>query len=233
MNLSNLRKLCRLSVPAAKKSRITTPSLDLIINEVVKDINARLKLLNQDEKFNVVADQYRYDLSDSEETVTRFSKIDNLGLYWNAGSATSPDWKRLYSKTVKWLDKNFPQWRDADSSNPMYYAKKGRYLYICPTPDTALSSGFWLYYIQNPVPMSSNSSYPFGGTVEISEYSILTDAIIAGVRATILPMIGKPEQRQQAFTEYLNIIELKRRVLREILDITSTKEARIKIPHIC
>lgn len=230
MTLGNLRTLCRLIVPEAKASRVNNTNLTLTINTVVQDINARLKLLNQDEKFNVVAEQYKYD---SSGIVSRFFKIDNLGLYWNAGSATSADWRRLYPRTLKYLDNNFPQWRDADSGDPLYYAKKGRYLYIYPTPDTALDSGFWLYYIQNPIPMSSDSSYPFGGTSEIPEYSILTDCIIAGVKFWILPMTGKSEQRQQAFTEYLNAIEIKRRVLRENLDISSDKETRIKIPHVC
>lgn len=233
MNLGNLRTLCRLSVPAAKTSRIKPANLDLIINEVVKDINSRLLLLNQDDKFNAVADQYKYDLSNSEETVIRFSKIDNLGLYWNNGTASSTDWKRLYPKTLKWLDKNAPQWRDADSADPMYYAKKGRYLYIYPTPDTAGDNLFWLYFIEQTQVMSNNAHFPWGHATEIPEYSILTDVIIAGVKSFILPMIGKPEQRQQAFAEYIILVEQKRRVLAENPDINSTKEARIKIPYVC
>ena len=78
MNLGNLRTLSRLTIPGAEISRINPTNLDIIINVVVKDINARLRLLNQDEKFDVTDGQYKYDLGDSSETITRFCKIDNL-----------------------------------------------------------------------------------------------------------------------------------------------------------
>ena len=233
MNLGNLKILSRLSIPGAKVSRIKNTNLEIIINVVVKDINARLMLLNQDEKFNVVADQYKYNLGDSSETVTRFSKVDNLGLYWNAGSASSTDWRRLYPKTVKWLDKNFPQWRDADSGDPLYYAKKGRYIYTYPTPDTALTNGFWLYFIEQTRTMAQSTHYPFGYTTEISEYSILTDVIIKGIEWWTKPMVGKKEQQADIFKEYLALLEIQRSVLKVNLDISSDKEAKMNLKKVC
>lgn len=230
MNLENLRTLSRLSIPSAKTSRIKLANLDLIINEVVKDINARLHLLNQDEKFNVVADQYKYDLS---EIVSRFSKIDNLGLYWNAGTASSTDWRRLKPVTVKYLDKNFPQWRDADSGDPIYYAEKGRYLYTYPTPSEALTDGFWLYFIENPISMSSDSDHPFGNDIEIPEYSILTDVIIAGVKNWIQPMMSTKEQPTGTLQTYLSLLEIKRAVLKVNLDISSDEGSKLKIKKVC
>jgi hypothetical protein len=233
MTLANLKTLCRLNVPAAKASRISDTNLTLVINTVVQDINARLKLLNQDEKFNVVAEQYKYNLGDSDETVTRFSKIDKLGLYWNAGSATSPDWRRLTTTTVKWLDKNFPQWRDADSGDPLYYAKRGRYLYLYPTPDTALTDGFHLYFIEGTRAMSSNSHWPFGYDSEIPEYSILTDVIIKGVEVWLKPPVGKKQEGSSAFIEYLNLLEMKRRILSESPDISSDQARKMKLEKVC
>lgn len=233
MNLGNLRTLCRLTIPGAKTTRISNATLDIIINDVVKNVNQRLGLLNQDEKFNVAADQYKYDLSDSSETVTRFFKIDNLGLWWNAGSASSTDWRRLYPKTIKWLDKNFPQWRDASSGDPLYYAKKGRYLYTYPTPDTALTDGFWLYFIEQTIAMSKDSDYPFGNTSEIPEYSGLADVIVKGVEWWIKPMIGKKAQQPAVFKEYLALLDIQRTVLRTNLDISSDKKAKIHLKKVC
>ena len=231
MNLGNLRVLARLTIPEAKINRINNTNLDLIINEVVKDINLRLKLLNQDEKFDVTAEKYKYDLSSSAETVTRFAKIDDLGLYWNAGSSTTPDWTRLIPKTLKWLDDNIPQWRDAGSGDPLYYAKKGKYLYIHPTPDTALTDGFWLYFIEGAQAMSEDAHYPFGYSSEIEEYAILTDAIIKGIEWWITPMVG--EEKGSILEEYLAILNIKKSMLKENLDITSDKETRLRVPHVC
>ena len=233
MNLVSLRTFSRLTIPSAKKSRISPTNLNLVINEVVKDLNIRLKLLKQDDKFNVVADQYKYDLSDSSETVSRFAKIDNLGLYWNSGSATSPDWTRIVPKTLRWLDKNVSQWRDAESGDPMYYAKKGKYLYTYPTPDTALDNGFWLYYIENPTSMSKNSDFPFGATTEISEYAFLSKTIIKGVESWLLSSIGKEQLAQTAFQTYIGMVEDNRKTLQYNLDITSDKEVRLRISRVC
>ena len=236
MNLGELRTLSRLTVPALKTARISNSNLDKIINYVAKDLNVRLNLLNQDEKFNVVANQYKYDLGDSSETVSRFAKIDDLGLWWNAGTATSTDWKRLEPKTMKWLDKNTPQWRDASSSDPRYYAKKGRYLYIHFTPDTALDDGFWLYFIEQTQPMVTTAHYPFGYETEIPEYSILTEVIIKGTEYWTLPVIGKKDEQVQAgvLKEYLALVEDKRKVLDVNLDITSDKEAaKMSIKKVC
>ncbi len=233
MNLGNLRTLSRLSVPSAKKARISNSNLDMIINIVVRDVNARLRLLNQDSKFNVVADQYKYDLSSSSETVERFGKIDNLGLWWNAGSASSPDWRRLYPKTLKWLDNKFQQWRDQDSTDPLYYAKKGRYLYLYPTPDTALTDGFWLYFIEQTQTMSEDAHFPFGFDEEISEFSILTDVIIKGVEWWSKPMVGKKGEQRGILQEYLALIALQRAVLRTNLDISSDQQAKIHLKSVC
>ena len=233
MKLSELRTFSRLSLPGAKKNRITNTQLDTIINVSANDVNIHLGLLPQDSKFNVKADQYKYDLSDSEETVERFTAIDNLGLYWNSGTAASPDWSRMETKTLKWLGNNFPQWRDAGSGDPQYYAKKGRYLYLYPTPDTALTDGFWLYFIEKAPTMSANGDYPFGNSVEIPEFSILSDVIIKRVEWWIAPMFTKGVSKANILAEYFAMIEEKRALLNKNLDITSSKNARMSLKKVC
>ncbi len=233
MNLGNLRVFSRISVPSAKVSRISNTNLDIMINEICRDLNARLHLLRTDGKFDVVADKQKYDLSDSDETVDKFSKIDKMGLWWNAGSASSPDWRRVIPKTVKKLDKDFPGWRNQNSADPIYYAKHGRFIITYPTAATALTSGFWLYYVENPVPMSENSDYPFGNTSEISEYSFLSKTIIKGVEAWLEKPVGKDKESTQAFAEYLIMVEDARGMLAQSLDIQSDKEARIKLRSVC
>ena len=233
MNLGNLKTLGRLVVPAAKSARIKDAPLTLIINEVCRDLNARLKLLVTDEKFNVVADQYKYDLSDSSETVARYFKTDKMGLWWNDGTAASPDWKRLLPKTVKWLDKNVSGWRDQDSGDPKYYAKRGKFLTLVPTPDTALTNGLWLNFIENTQDMAKSTDYPFGHETEIPEYAFLTKTILKGIECWIKQPVGKDRESSQAFGEYMLMVEDARGILAESPDIQATKEARIKLKHVC
>ena len=159
MVFSDLKRVIVGLIP--KANEVSNELLELAINETVRDINSRLFLLKENSKFDVAADQFLYDLSDSGETVSRFLKID-IGLWWNAGTAANTNWKKLYPRTLKYLDKNFPQWRDANSSNPLYYAKDGKYLTIYPAPDTDLTEGFWLYFIENTRNMTSKDHYPFG-----------------------------------------------------------------------
>lgn len=233
MTLSNLKKLARLQVPGAKKNRVSPATLELIINEVTTDINARMRLLRTDDKFGVTADQYKYDLSDSSETVDRFFKIDKLGLWWNAGSVSSTDWRRLFPKTFNWLDKNFLGWRDLGSGDPIYYAKQGRYIITVPAPDTTLANGFWLYFIENARNMSSSSHYPFGYGVEIPEYAILTDVIIKGIEVWLKHPVGKKREGSEAMVEYRGLILEKQGILADNPDIKSDDKTKIHLARVC
>ncbi len=230
---SVLQTLARSAVPSAKKARVTPVILKVIINDVCRDINARLHLLSTDDKFNVVADQYKYDLSDSSETVDRYFKTDKMGLWWNAGTASAPDWRRLFPKTLKWLDKNFEGWRNQDGDDPIYYAKHGRFITLYPTPDTALTDGFWLYYIENTINMDKSTDYPFGNTVEIPEYSSLTYLIIKGVEAWLDRPVGKDQEGSQAFIEYIGMIEDAKLKIKGQLDIQSDRKTKITLPVVC
>lgn len=233
MNLDNLETLCRLTVPGAKDKRVTSPRLQLIINQVVNNINFRLRLLRTDDFFGVTADKYKYDLSSSDETVSKFAKIDKPGLWWNAGTADSPDWKELRPRTLKWLDKNRPKWRNASSGDPEFFVKHGKFLYIHPTPSADLAGGFHLYFIERTETMTQSGHYPFGYDIEIPEYAILTDVILKGVEYFLLPMVGKKDSQRSVLQEYQVLIEQKRRELHFNPAIASSGDARLRLPHVC
>lgn len=233
MNLSNLRTMSRLLVPELKTGRMENGQLDLIINMVIRSINGRLCLLKEDSKFNVIAEQYKYDLSNSSETVNRFFKVDKPGLYWNRGTTASPDWKKLDPKSLEWLDENVPQWRNADSGDPLYYAKEGKYLLVHPTPDTTLSNGFWLYFIENTRDMTSDGHYPFGYDTEIPEYKILDDAIIEGIRAWLQAPVGEKDAQNPIFANFIRLLNEKKKDLGKALDINYDKNAKIHLNPVC
>lgn len=233
-NLGNLRLLSRLNVPRAKTSRVKNATLDLIINEVVRDINARLKLLRTDAKFDKIAEQYKYDLSKVSETVDRFYKIDEMGIWWNSNTAAVVNYRRLFPRSMKWLDKNQEGWRNQGSGDPRYYAKHGRFLIFHPTPAVTLTDGFWLYYIENTRDMSSPSHFPWGYTVEIPEYAFLTDLIIKGVEVWLKPTVGKKPEGSAAMTEYRALTTEKEAILADNPDIRANVErTKITLPSIC
>ena len=233
MQLKDLKRLTRGLVPKALLSKVSNELLELSINEMARDINSRLKLLKQNSKFTVTADTYRYDLSDPAVTVTRFLKIDEMGLWWNAGSASSTDWRRMRPKTVKWFDNNFVQWRDQGSQDPLYQAKDGTDLVIYPTPDTTLAEGFWLYFIENTRYMTDPNHYPFGYTSEIPEYSTLHKVIARGAKSYILEMVAEESVATKAFNQYLVMLERESALLGESLVLNYDYEVKMKIKHVC
>ena len=233
MNLGDLRTFSRIAVPGAKKVRVTDPQLDLIINEVCIDMNYRMGILRTDAKFDRTADKYKYDLSKASETVSRFGKIDKMGLWWNAGSASQVNWRRIYPKTMKWLDTNFENWRDQTSTTPRYYAKQARFLVLYPTPDTALTDGLWLYFIENLVRMSEDSHFPWGHTIEFTEYAFLSKVIIKGVEAWLKQPAGKDRESSSAYGEYRIMVEEAKGLLEHSPDLQSDKKARIHLRRVC
>ncbi len=233
MNLGNLRVFSRISVPSAKVSRISNTNLDIMINEICRDLNARLHLLRTDGKFDVVADKQKYDLSKASETVTRFFKTDRPGLWWNAGTAAAPRWRRLYPRTIKWLDKHFEGWRNQTTSDPQYYVKQGKYLLIYYTPATGLTDGFWLYFVENTTDMSEDAHFPFGHEDEIPEYSFLSKVIVKGVEAWLEKPVGKDKESTQSFAHYLLMVEDARGILKETLDIQAARATKITLRHVC
>lgn len=234
-NLGNLRLLSRLNVPRAKTNRVSPATLDLVLNEVVRDINARLKLLRTDAKFDKKADQYKYDLSDASETVDRFYKIDESGIWWNSNTAAVVNYRRLFPRTIKWLDKNQEGWRNQGSGDPRYYAKQGKFIIFYPTPSVTLTDGFWLYYIENTIDMSSPSNhYPWGFTSEIPEYAFLTDLIIKGVEVWLKPPVGKKQEGSTAMAEYRALATEKEAILLDNPDIrANVLRTKITLPNVC
>ncbi len=233
-NLGNLRLLSRLNVPRAKISRVNNATLDLIINEVARDINARLKLLRTDAKFEKTAEQYKYDLSDASDTVERFYKIDEPGIWWNSNTVAVVNYRRLFPRTVKWLDKNQEGWRNQGSGDPRYYAKQGKFLIFHPTPSITLADGFWLYYIENTIDMDSANYFPWGHTSKISEYAFLTDLIIKGVEVWLKPPVGKKQEGSAAMAEYRALADEKEAILLDSPDIRANVErTKITLRNVC
>lgn len=219
MNLGNLITLARLYVPEANTNKVSDTNLTLLLNEGAKDVAARTICLKTNATFDVAASTATYNLSSK---VTSFLVIDTPGLYWYDGS----NWKKLTPYTLAGLDKDYPYWRDDSAADPLRYSVDGDIITIHPTPDTALTNGFKIYYGKKPTVMSSSDHYPFGTTVEIPHLAILSDTILAYVKWKLTQPVGKEfAETNQAKYEYLSDIEGKKKMLSRRPDIITNSSA--------
>lgn len=203
MTLDNFKKLARALIPGAKSTVVKPTILELVLNNAVIDIAAFTVCLKANKKFNVIADQDEYNIS---SVVDDFLVPDKSGLYWNIGDGTTPDWEQLESRTLAWLDKNRPTWRDDASGDPIDYSIDGDVLTINPPPDTALTNGLWLYYGKKPVAMTAGGQYPFSGsTTEYPHLVIFDDAILEYAKWKLAPMLNKKVNEELARKEYLRV----------------------------
>lgn len=222
MTLSNLRLLCRATIPGAKTQVITDAILDLILNEGVKDIVVLTRCLNANKKFDVVAGQYEYDLS---SVIGDFLTVDKSGLWWYNGT----QWTQLYPKTRKYFDDFRPNWRDMSNANPLEYSIENDTMLVLPPPDTDGTEYFWLYYIQAPVAMASNTSYPFSGTTTEYDHLAMFDmAIIKYAKWVIEPMLNKDADANTAYQEYLAEVNAKANLLGRRADLSADRRNKMR-----
>lgn len=224
MYLSQLRSVGRAMIPGAKVQVIDNTVFDLILNEGVKDIAAFTLCLKSNKKFNVTAETAEYNLSSAIED---YLAVDKPGLWWYNGTI----WKQLYPKTLKWLDENVPNWRSVGSGNPLYYTIDGDIITVHPTPNTTLSSGFWLYYGKKPTPMTADGHYPFSGsTTELTHVSIFDMAILMYAKWKIEPMINKDQDANLSMQEYLRERNEKQALFYRREDIIASPYTRLQGP---
>lgn len=225
MTRSNLKKLIRLYVPGAKTNRVTDTTLNLLIQKAIDDICVELRPMRTNSKFNVEANIYQYDLSTE---VDRFLSIEPSGLWWNAGSAASTDWQKVYPRTLEWLDRNRPNWRDLSTGDPQWYAQEADELIIVPTPDTDLTDGFWLWFNQKPTRMGSDSHYPFGYDAQIERLAILDDLIVKFCEWKLKNSVGKKQEALATYQEYKDMKRDKSKVLDRRLDVSASHRTKLQ-----
>ncbi len=231
MTLNDFRTLIRAYVPGAKIKVVGNTLLTLLINKAVDDVNTFGMLLREDAKFNVKAEQMDYDIR--TEVVDDFSTMDKPGIWWNAGTADSPNWTQLDPVTEKWLDRFHTNWRDESSSDPRYYVVKTGKVIIFPKPKTTLTSGFWIYYTKAAVNMTLGTHYPFtGSTDELTYLRDMDDPIIDYVRWKLSRPLGKLAAGVVTEKGYEAIRLEKLELINSRVDISSHRNARMRGPKI-
>lgn len=231
MTLDNFRTLARAYVPGAKISVITNTILNLLINKGVDDVNEAGSLYPGDKKFDITADTADYNLN---TILGDFLELDKPGIWWNEGTAASPNWIQLRPTTIKHLDEFKRNWRDGGSEDPFNYFVRGSTLTLEPKPDTTLTEGLWAYYIKTATVMTAGTQYPFSGsTTEITWLRPVDDAIIDYVRWKLSRPLGKTatgvitrKEYEETRDEKISLIGRRRDILPNRINKYRTPVAR-------
>lgn len=223
-NLNSLESLIRLMVPGATLQVIDSPSLWLYINKGADDVNQRLKVCRANVKFNIIAAQQEYSISN---IVSDYVCMDDSGIYWQNGSM----WTPMLPKDRKWLDENVYSWRDYIAGQPLYYYQENDVLGFVAAPSLAVTNGFWMYYIQAAVYMSNGNQYPFvGTTTEIPSFRCLDDGIIAYCQWKLMALLGNKAQGVMDFQAYITELEKVEEIFKRRPDMTSSRYYKMQGP---
>lgn len=232
MTLANLRTLTRAITPGATTGVIPSDNvlLDLILNKGVEEIAAYTACLPTNKKFNAVASQG--DASDPyiiSTVIGNYLTVGGGGLWWNQGSVASPQWKKLYPRTIEYLDENRTNWHEIADGTPEDYTIDGDNLYIVPAPVSSLTSGLWLFYSKTPGTMSDATHYAFSGsTTNLTHLSMFDFAIVYYARSKISPMLNKETGENLSYAEYIKERDEKFDLLKNNADFA--QQARFQGP---
>lgn len=222
MTLLQLKTMARMLVPGAKKNLISDTNLELILNNGARAVAQASKCLATSELVNVTADTETYDLT---SILTRFLGFTEAGL-WYLNSST---WKQIHPKTIKWLDENYPNWRQLENGTPRYYSVEGDELRLIPHPEDATSNGMWIHYFQAPQLMTASGHYPFGYTTEIERLIPLQEAILSysSWKLTLTLNEGKDDYAAME-NAYLRTLKEKIREINRRPDIHASKYTKFQ-----
>ena len=226
MNFGDLKSISRGIVPGAKTSVISNTVRDSILNEGANKVAELLLCLPTDQYFNVVAEQKEYDLS---SVIDRYLVAEDI--YWNDGS----NWKHLRPRTLEYLNKKYVYWRDDSSGDPLRFFIRNHKLTIHPSPDTALTSGFRIYFFEGTQTMTTNSHYPMGHDTEIVRLRGLSDAILFYWRWQALKILSKAKGEEViiAMQDFDSEIEKQRLILNRVPHLINDNKTRFKGEIVC
>lgn len=230
MTLTEFRSLIRLYVPSAKVARVPNANLDILINKGVVEVNIAVAAYKAEKTFNVTAEKGVYTISTD---LPDFVTPSESGLWWNGGTASSPNWLKLDPYTRQSLDDQFPLWRDENSKDPQRYFIEADLLTIHPKPNVTLSDGFWMYHVRSVNPMTLGTHYPFSGsTIELKPYQVLDDSIIDYVRWKLAGPLKGDQVGIITQQDYKANLAERAELFRMRLDMTASPYNRMKGPQI-
>ena len=200
MILSDILSLARLYVPEVDSTVISDVNVTIILNQAAQKFVYLSEALPSSTLFNAVASQQGYNLS---TYVTTYAKPRPEGLWWY--DSANSTWTQLKARTIKWLDENFPKWRDQAAGNPQYYSIDGDEITVHPKPNTSYTNGFKLYHFKVSVDMIAGY-YPFSGSNSV-RYPFLNnyeEDLIDYYKYRAKQIMGYGDQAQEALDMFTN-----------------------------
>ena len=174
----------RRQLPMATVESISDDIIRGELNIGVNYVNRKAQVFKGYTEFNFVPEQQIYQLSIHVPTYLGTTKD---GVWWQDGSGT---FKFRISKTIRWLDSNIPNWRDAPSGVPFWYWFDGDDLGFFNKPSTAYKCR--VYHLKKATAMGNNDNYPWNNTtVEVTSLQPLDDAIISYAIWKLSAAVGK------------------------------------------
>ena len=211
-------------IPAATVSAVPAATITQILNSGALDITKKTLCLKKNQQFNVVSGQGQYDLN---SILGDFLIPDKSGLWWNNGT----EFTQVYSRTLKELDNEYPNWRSLSPGNPQFYSIDENILTTVFTPNTSLANGFWLYYTPMSTDMVNSGDFPFVGSAnEIKRLRIFDESLEAYCRWKISPMLSKDGQDQTQII-YKATLDDAKALFEQRPDIFS--EAKMRVSNVC
>jgi len=181
----------------APDSPSTTAQQLIWANDGALNIARKLELLPTSGSINLVSGTQSYDLISNFST---FLKLDlNGGIHFYNGS----DYSKLPIVTEDWLDTYVADWRNATNTDPTCCYKKGKDIFLYPTPGANYTNGLKVYYFAKPTAMTADGDDPFSDRTDLED---LHEGVVLFMLWKAKQALGEYLQAREAKAEYMQFL---------------------------
>lgn len=223
MNLGQLRNRVKRQIPQATGDSINDGTINDELNHGVDEVNLMIMAYKTFKDIQNVPNQQVYSLS---TICPGYLSMSKSGVWWFDQNGKS---KRVYSKTIRWLDNFLQNWRDqAPGIIPTWYWHENDDLGFQPAVSLAGSSSanfFRVHYLVEASPMTQDANYPWWNrSNELSALRAADNAIVAYAVWKLSPAVLDKEGRNYYETQFEKECKKASAVIKRQWDLTSSPE---------
>lgn len=196
MNRQNIRQKFRDENPEITERVISDSTLNSWMATANDEICCETRCIVSNEP-EVIESQANIKYYDLESNIENFYDIDNfpsVGVYYNGKGLK-------LSSAGEENDRN-KNWRNASSGTPLRFWRKGKYLWLHPTPDTS-DIEIEVDCIFKPETFNSDTQEPFNGLGHLQPYC---DGINKYLQWRVKAKVGKIDESTIAHKDYLTYV---------------------------
>lgn len=165
MTLEELRTLFTSEFPAGS---VSDAEFLVWANSGALDMIRKTICLKTTATATITASQQEYTFATSF-SITDFLMVDPDGGVCRKDGTTGY-WYRLESISLDWLDKNVPNWKNADEGSPTGYYYRTGLIGLYPIPSATVANGLKMYYIQKPNVLANDGDEAFSADQSLEPY---------------------------------------------------------------